>query len=309
MQCISKLEEYQDGCLTAMTLGKFDGLHRGHQQLVDRICAYAKEEEALKSVVFVFDMASFFEKQNIVRKTLMTKEERRYQLEGKIDYLVECPFTDAIRTMEAEDFIRDILVGLFHVRYLVVGTDYSFGYQKRGNYEMLLQYADTYGYHVDVIEKLKYEEREISSTFIREDVEAGNMKRAAVLLGHPYQLMGRISHGRQLGRTIGIPTMNVPVRKEKLLPPNGVYAARGILEGVSYDGILNIGRKPTVEENGEVLAELHLFDYAQEAYGKEIEIEIYEFERPEQRFASIEALQKRIQQDIAYGKQYFQNER
>lgn len=308
MQCISNLDEYEESLRTAITLGKFDGLHRGHQQLVDQVCRYARTEKDVRSVVFVFDMSQFLEKVNKGRKTLMTKEERRYQLRDQVDCLVECPFTEEIRTMEAETFIRKILVEKLKVKYLVVGTDYSFGYQKRGDYRMLLQFAEEYDYHVDVIEKLRYEDRIISSTFVREEVEAGNMELASRLLGHPYRILGEVSHGRKLGRKLGIPTMNVPVTDKKLLPPNGVYAAKGILDGIRYDGIVNIGRKPTVEENGAVLAELHLFDYEEEAYGKEIEIEVYEFERPEIKFASVEELKDRMLRDIEYGKRYFHTE-
>lgn len=308
MQCISNLDEYEESMRTAITLGKFDGLHRGHQQLVNKVISYAAAEKDVRSVVFVFDMAQFLEKMNKGRKTLMTKEERRFQLKGQVDCLVECPFTEEIRTMEAETFIRKILVDKLKVKYLVVGTDYSFGYQKRGDYKMLLKYAGEYGYQVDVIEKIRHEGRIISSTYVREEVEAGNMELAAQLLGHPYRIQGVVCHGRKLGRKMGIPTMNVPVTEKKLLPPNGVYAARGILDGIRYDGIVNIGRKPTVEENGTVLAELHLFDYEEEAYGKEIEIEVYEFERPEKKFASVEELKDRMLKDIAYGKRYFHTE-
>ena len=130
MQCIVDLEDYQETCGAAITLGKFDGLHRGHQILLRKVRAYA-EAEALKSVAFVFDMSVFYQKMKKEYQVLMTKEERREQLKGRIDYLVECPFTDEIRTMDAEVFIRDILVGKFHAKRIVVGTDYFFGYQKQ----------------------------------------------------------------------------------------------------------------------------------------------------------------------------------
>lgn len=304
MQCIVDLEDYQEACGTAITLGKFDGLHRGHQILLRKVRAYA-EVESLKSVAFVFDMSVFYQKIKKEYQVLMTKEERRKQLEGRIDYLVECPFTDEIRTMEAEAFIRDILVGKFHAKRIVVGTDYFFGYQKRGNYRLLEQCQDKYGYQVEVVEKLWYIDREISSTYLREEVTAGRMNAVAKMLGHPYRILGTVEHGRKLGRKLGIPTMNVPISEEKLLPPNGVYAAQAHMNGIWYSGIANIGKKPTVEQNGAVLAEIHLFDFSGDAYGSQIEIDLYDFRRSEKKFNSVEELKSCMQKDIAYGKRYF----
>lgn len=304
MQCIVDLNDYQEACGTAITLGKFDGLHRGHQLLLGKVRAYA-EAESLKSVAFVFDMSMFYQKIKKEYKVLMTKEERRAQLEGRVDCLVECPFTDEIRTMDAEAFIREILVGKFHAKRIVVGTDYYFGYQKQGDYRLLLACQEKYGYQVEVVEKLLYIDREISSTYLREEVIAGRMNAVAKMLGHPYRILGTVEHGRKLGRKLGIPTMNVPIPSEKLLPPKGVYAAQAHMDGIWYSGIANIGRKPTVESDGAVLAEIHLFDFQGNAYGSTIEIDLYDFRRSEKKFDSIEELKSCMQKDIAYGKRYF----
>ena len=179
MRYIKGISSYQWGKSTAVTLGKFDGLHRGHQMLVDKIREYGVN--GCESVLCAFDMQ---------RDCLMTKDERRRHLEGKIDYLVEYPFTDELREMQAEDFIQKILKDTLHASHIVVGTDFSFGYQKRGNIEMLRKFADQCGYTLDVIEKKKYQGRIISSSYVREALTQGNVKLAENLLGYPYEMTG-----------------------------------------------------------------------------------------------------------------------
>lgn len=151
MRYIRGMESYHDLAYTAITLGKFDGLHKGHLKLVERVQSYAKE--GIKSIVFSFDMLPFFKEKGWNKKNLMTSEEKSLFLEGKVDYLVECPFVEDIYTMEAEDFIKDILVDKFHAKHVVVGTDFHFGHNKRGDIHMLKEYESTYGYKLDVIEK------------------------------------------------------------------------------------------------------------------------------------------------------------
>ena len=159
MQYVTDLSKYQTENRTAVTLGKFDGLHRGHQELISRIQRFADQEKA-ESVVFAFDMG---------KEALMTGEEKKAYLEGCVDTLIICPFTEAIREMEAEEFIEKILIEQLHAAYIAVGTDFHFGHQKRGDICMLKQYAKRYGYELEIVEKAVYRKREISSTYIRED--------------------------------------------------------------------------------------------------------------------------------------------
>ena len=304
MQYIRGMESYHDPAYAAITLGKFDGLHRGHLKLVERVQAYAKE--GIKSIVFSFDMLPFFKEKGLNKKNLMTTEEKTLFLENKVDYLVECPFVESVYTMEAEDFIRDILIGTFHAKYVVVGTDFRFGYQKRGDIHMLKEYESVYGYHLDVVEKEKYEEREISSTFIKEEMEKGNIELVETLLGRPYFIAGSVKHGKALGRKLGFPTMNILPAEEKLLPPNGVYICNVFSEGNVYEGIGNVGCRPTVSDDHITNIEAFLFNYEGQTYGKQIEVILRKFVRPEQKFSSVEELQKRVNQDIETGKQYFE---
>ena len=186
MQYVTDLSKYQTENRTAVTLGKFDGLHRGHQELISRIQRFADQEKA-ESVVFAFDMG---------KEALMTGEEKKAYLEGCVDTLIICPFTEAIREMEAEEFIEKILIEQLHAAYIAVGTDFHFGHQKRGDICMLKQYAKRYGYELEIVEKAVYRKREISSTYIREALKAGNVELAEKLLGYRYRTEGVVEHGQ-----------------------------------------------------------------------------------------------------------------
>lgn len=303
MQYIRGIENYNCPNHTAITLGKFDGLHRGHQKLIEQVKKYADGQ--IKSVVFSFDMLPFFREQGKEKHILMTRKEKSLRLENQVDYLIECPFVEQIHTMEAETFIEEILIKRFHAKYVVVGTDFHFGYQKKGDIYLLEKYQQKYGYKLIVIEKEMYEGREISSTFIKEEVRKGNMEKVRELLGYPYTITGVVEHGEQLGRKLGFPTMNVIPVKEKLLAPNGVYVSSVLLDGKEYSGISNVGCKPTVSDERVELVETFLLDYAGDAYGKEIQIRLYKFVREERKFSSIETLKEQMSLDIEEGEVFF----
>lgn len=204
MQYMTDIHSYQSGSRSAVTLGKFDGFHLGHQKLIHKIREYASEE--IKSIVCAFDMG---------RDSILTEEERIKRLQGQVDCLIVCPFTSEIRQMEAETFIKTMLVDTFHAAYIVVGTDFRFGYEKRGDVRMLAEYAEVYGYHLDIVEKERYGDRVISSSYIREALSEGDVELAGKLLGFPYRVTGKVEHGKQLGRTLGFPTMNVAPDEKK----------------------------------------------------------------------------------------------
>ena len=296
MQYVTDLMLFQSECDSAVTLGKFDALHLGHQKLIKKIKGYS-ESDQVQSVVFAFDMH---------KDSLVTREEKRALLEDKVDVLISCPFTKDIREMPAETFVEKILVEKLRARYIVVGSDNRFGYQARGDVNMLRDLAPKYGYHLDVVEKEKYDGRVISSTYIRELMTEGNIALANRLLGYPYEVKGCVKPGNRIGRTLGFPTMNVEAPEHKILPKYGVYCCRANVDGLWYPAIGNVGVKPTVEEKGRAMTEVNLFDYHEEAYGKEITVQFCEFERPEQKFANVEALKAQLEKDILFGKQYFQ---
>jgi riboflavin kinase/FMN adenylyltransferase len=294
MQYLTEISAYQSEKRSAVTLGKFDCLHRGHQLLIDRVRELSDEDTC--SIVCAFDMG---------KESLLTNEERRARLEGEVDCLIECPFTKELREMEAEQFIRRILVDTMHVKDVIIGTDFRFGYEVRGDAEMLQKYAGQYGYRVEVIEKKKYHEREISSTYVRELLKEGNVKLASRLLGYTYCTSGTVEHGKRLGRTLGFPTMNVSWDGRKIAPRYGVYACETVIDGTVYPSIGNVGVKPTVAKIPQLLAEVYVFGYEGDAYGKKIEIRFLDFERPEMRFDSVEELKHQVDIDLLYGRAYF----
>ena len=222
-----------------------------------------------------------------------------------MDYLVDCPFTDEIRQMRAEDFIRNIIIGTFHAAYVVVGTDFQFGYNKEGDIYMLAQYQERYGYRLIVLEKIRYENHIISSTYTKKILGTGNMDLVGRLLGYSHGICGTVEHGHKLGRTLGFPTMNIAWPKRKIIPPRGVYLCRAYMDGYGYNGIANVGVRPTVSNEEKVWLETFLFDYDADAYGKEVMVELIEFVRPEQKFENKEELKARVDKDIASGRQYF----
>ena len=305
MEYVKGMWGYQ--CLesTAITLGKFDGLHRGHQKLIQQV-RKLKSEKNVKSVVFAFDMNPFFEKIGMTRSGIMTNEERCRHLEGLVDVLIECPFTDEISVIDAEGFIEKILVGRFRAKYIVVGTDFCFGYKKRGNVELLRKFAEPCGYELIVVEKEQYEGREISSTYSREQLKIGNIEVVNKLLGYPYTVLGTVMHGQKLGRKMGFPTMNIHTPPDKQLPPNGVYYCMVQIGEARYDSIVNVGTKPTVTASGERILECHLIGFNGNAYGKEVLIYFYKFKRSEQKFESIDALKHQLTIDLEDAKIYFE---
>ena len=296
MKYITGIGSYHGTKKTAVTIGKFDGLHRGHQKLVDKIRDYASDE--CDSVLCAFDMH---------RDAIMTNRERREHLEGKIDWLIDCPFTETLRNMEAEDFIRDILCAGLNAAHIVVGRDFAFGHNKRGSVEMLERYAPQYGYTVDVVEKERYGEMIISSTYIRDALAQGDVRLAERLLGYPYELTGPVRHGKQLGRTLGFPTMNVEPEAQKILPRYGVYACRVKIDGEWYNGVGNAGVKPTVTDERRRLFEVYVYGYEGDAYGKEVTVRFCGFERPEVKFGSVEELKEQVMKDMQYGIDFFKD--
>lgn len=282
---------------TALSFGKFDGLHRGHGLLLDALCE--KTKEGLKSAVFTF---KFFTKD---AKVITTSEEKKHLLQERgIDYLIECPFTKSIMEMEAGQFIEEAVRRL-NIKWMAVGTDFRFGHNRMGDYHMLQDYAEKYGYQLTVFPKMQHDGKDISSTCIRREIQAGSMELVEELLGTPYFIEGAIVHGRQVGRTIGFPTINLKPAPEKILPPFGVYMSEVILDGKTYRGITDIGRKPTVEGTHSVGVETYIYDFDGNVYGKNVRVDILHFVRPELRFEGLGQLQGQLSKDILYGRHYF----
>lgn len=288
---------------TAVAMGKFEGLHAGHKKLIDKIME--KQQEGFVPVAFTFDVSPriFFGQEEGV---LFTPDERRRIFSSwQVEHLLEYPFTGELAKMEAEAFIEEILHKKLRTAYLVVGNDFHFGYRRRGDVNMLQQYAQKGYFELEVIEKVADEQEPISSTRIRQELKNGNMELVSEMLKFHFFLEGNVVFGNRLGRTWGFPTANIIVDSKKLLPPDGVYYSRVKVDEKLYYGITNIGTKPTVANNGNKGAETFLYDFDGELYGKDLKVELLHYVRKEQAFESIEMLIKQIQKDVNSGREYF----
>lgn len=280
---------------SAVTLGKFDGVHRGHKKLIDRILERKKYGEKAVLVAFVSGRAA-----------LLTTEERiRYLEKLGIDLLLECPLTQEFCSMQAEDFIKQILVDALDTRFAAVGEDFCFGYERKGNTSLLTEMGKRYGFQTSVVEKEMDGDRKVSSTYIREELQLGHMEKVEDLLGRPFSVEGRVQHGRGMGHKNFFPTANLVPPTAKLMPPNGVYATRSIFEDKEFFGITNVGYKPTVGESF-LGVETFLFDCEEDLYGKFCQVELKHFQRPEMKFPSFEDLKAQIERDVRSGKEYFE---
>ena len=305
MKYIKNTTEFYIEENTVLSLGKFDGIHRGHELLLSHMAA--KKKEGLAAAIFTFDIPPSRNVLGAASKVLTTNAEKMHIFERLgVDYLIECTFTQEIRCMEAEAFIEKIVRQL-HVKCMVVGEDFRFGHQRRGDYRMLLAQEKQLGYQAIVVEKMQEDARDISSTFIREEITAGNIAKANHLLGYRYFVTGEVVHGNQFGRTMGIPTMNQLPPEEKLLPPNGVYVTETVIGEKRYRGITNVGCKPTVGEKNPIGVETHLFDFEEDVYGRIVTVEFLASVRSERRFSSVEELKSQLQRDIVCGRTFFEN--
>lgn len=309
MKCFIGETEFRIEEPTVVTIGKFDGRHKGHQKLLGRMFGF-KRQYGYQTAVFTFDMAPVTRLSGTVQKVITTNQERRNNMEKiGIDYLAEYPFTSDVIHLGAEDFIREILIGKMNAKAIVVGTDCGFGYQRSGNARVLKELSGKYGYELEVVIKEQDDRRDISSTYIKEELAKGHVEKANKLLGEPYAIHGTVVHGNHMGGPVfGFPTVNVIPPEEKFLPPFGVYVSRVLAEGVYYGGITNIGRKPTVEKESPIGVETYIFGLDKDLYGKNIEVQLLNFERPERKFDSLEQLKEQIEKDKEYGLSYLDKE-
>lgn len=308
MEYIADTTEFHIEDPTVVTLGKFDGRHRGHQKLMRKM-QEVKEVYGYKTAVFTFSRTPSEmiagEKQTVLTTSL---ERRNNMKKTGIDYLVEFPFDEQIQHMLPEEFVKEILVGRMNARAIVVGTDCGFGYKRSGNAQVLRELSGRYGYELWVIDKEKDELRDISSTYIREELDKGNVEKANELLGEPYAIHGSVVHGRHMGGSIlGFPTANLIPPVLKRLPRFGVYVSRVLVDRVYYRGVTNIGKKPTIDGENPVGVETYIFDLDQDIYGRVIEVQLLAFIRPERVFDGLEALKRQIAADKETAAVYYES--
>ena len=290
-----------------IALGFFDGVHLGHAALLRRTA----EEAAARGVtpaVFTFDRVPKEVLTGIPCPLINSPEDRAdlvRRLYGIRDVIM-VPFDDEMRTTSWEDFVTKILVERYHAVHLVAGHDHHFGHNNQGSPELLVQKCAELGLGCDIIPKVEIGGITVSSTYIRRLVELGQIERANRFLGHPHTLTQVVRHGRRIGRTIGIPTVNLTAPPHVLVPSHGVYATRVVLpDGASYPAVTNVGTRPTVNNGTDVTVEAWLLDFDGDLYGQTVRVEFYHHIRDEIRFDSLDALKAEITRNAETTRQYF----
>lgn len=289
-------DEVQDFYLnnTAVTLGKFDGIHLGHQRLISEILK-SKLEHGYETVLFSFD-TSYISNQ----MSLTTKKERKLLCEqAGIDNVIFYPVNKSTMAMKPEVFIQEVIVGRLGAKVVVTGRDFCFGSGRSGNVEMLEKYADVYGYRLIVVDSVMRNGEKVSSSNIKECIGQGRVKEANEMLGYSYYIYGKVVKGNQIGRTIDTKTVNVIPEENKVLMPNGVYKTNIVIGGEKYKSITNVGECPTVRADRKITVETHVFDFNQEIYDAYVKIEFEKFIREERKFLNLEDLKRQILLDIS----------
>jgi riboflavin kinase/FMN adenylyltransferase len=285
------------------TIGNFDGVHRGHQQLFETVAAKARSIEGT-SVAITFDPHPLQVLLPGGIKLISTCEQKAELIEmAGIDVLLVIPFTKEFAKTTADIFVEELLVKKLGVKELVVGYDYAFGKGRSGNIEFLRKQGNIFGFPVTVVDACYIDDQVVSSTKIRDLIREGQMAAARELLGRNYQIRGTVQVGKQRGgNVIGYPTANLKFNEEDLVPRHGVYVTQVICDGRCYGGVLNIGYNPTFGDEL-LVAETHIFDFNEDIYGKPIKVNLLKFLRSEKKFSGPKELAERIAQDVLQAKQ------
>ncbi len=305
MKIFNSLDDFDLQCNTAITIGKFDGLHRGHKILCENLFSYEKLGLTSLLISFVDSKENSINKSNT--KQIVTPEERRLLIkESGISVYIECPFDEKLMKTSPRDFILK-LVNELHMKCLVVGTDFRFGYKGEGDVVLLKEYANELGFELKVIDKLKEDDMDISSSRIREEISNGNITKANQLMGRNYFIYGEVVYGRQIGRKIDFPTINIIPSEKKLIPANGVYITVVKIDNRIYQGITNVGVKPTFDDDNTLSIETHIFNFDSNVYGKEVKVVFLQEMRKEIKFNSAKELKEQLEKDKNKGLDFFSN--
>ncbi|SHJ44534.1 bifunctional riboflavin kinase/FAD synthetase [Tepidibacter formicigenes] len=282
---------------TVVTIGNFDGVHIGHQNIINKTISIAKEKN-LKSILFTFSNhpINFFVNDSI--KNLMTIQEKYNFIKNMgIDIVLPIPFNESIIKLTPDEYIEEILIKRLKVKELIIGHDFKFGKNRGGNADFLKKVAQIYDFNVRVIEPIKIENIRVSSTYIRKLLEEGNIKRVRKFLGREYNINGVVVHGKKVGRKLGFPTINLKVDEDILIPKIGVYRTKVKIENDFYDGATNIGYTPTIQ-NKNFSIETYIIDYNGDLYKKEVSLYFIERIRDEIQFKTIEELRNQMKNDV-----------
>ncbi len=292
----------------AVALGYFDGVHRGHTQVISAAVECARKN-GIKSVVWTFDTSpkTYFSKEAIKEITSSENKKALFERLG-VDILITFPFDSSVSGTSCEDFVNNVLKEMLKAQTVFCGFNYSFGAGGKGNAEALKALCEKQNISVNIIQPVTADGDVISSSRIRSLISEGNVEQAAILLGRPFGISGKVISGRRLGRRLGFPTVNQQMPENITLPKFGVYITKTPVDGNEYYGITNIGTKPTVNGDG-VGVETNLFGFEGDLYEKDITVFLLRFLREEKKFGSVEELKAQIALDRQKAENYIKNEK
>ncbi|MCB2219913.1 MAG: bifunctional riboflavin kinase/FAD synthetase [Bacteroidetes bacterium] len=299
MKIYKDIKEFPGSKFAVVTVGTFDGLHIGHQRIISRMKEIASEKNG-DTVLVTFDPhPRLVLNSSPTELRFISSQKRKMQLLENfgIDHMIAIPFTKEFSKTPSEVFIKDYLVDRVHVKKLIVGYDHHFGRNREGDYQQLIETGEKFGFEVAEIAAQYINDTAVSSTKIRNALIEGDVKLANKMLGYNYSIAGTVIEGNKIGRKIGFPTANIDVDdKYKLIAAGGVYACKVGIDGEIYNGMGNIGTRPTVGING-LVTEVHIFDFDEDIYGQEIIIYFIDRIRDEKKFKDLETLQTQLKKD------------
>ena len=301
---LHNLRPQHKGCVA--TIGSFDGVHLGHQAILKQLIQVARSL-GVPAVAIVFEPQphEFFAGDKAPARLMRMREKLDALWAAGIDKVLCLNFNETLRSLSAEQFIERVLVQGLAIKHLVVGDDFRFGCDRKGDYHLLQIKGNDFGFAVSDTHTLEMNGERVSSTRIRQLLEAGDFVGAEKLLGKPYSVFGRVVYGKQLGRQLGVPTANVNLCRYRS-PLHGVFAVTVIFaDGIKVQGVANIGVRPTVNGLKKPLLEVHLFNFSHSIYGEAIDVEFHHKLRNEKKFASLDELKAQLQNDIADAKAFF----
>ena len=290
---------------SVVTIGTFDGVHVGHKKIIKRLVQIAEKENLQAIVLTFFPHPRMVVQKDTTIKMLNTIDEKNNLMETEgVDHLVVKKFTKEFSRLSAQDYVRDILVDTLHVKHIIIGYDHHFGRNRTANINDLKAFGEIYGFKVTEISAQEIDEVTVSSTKIRKALLDGDIKTANTFLGYNFMLTGIVIKGKGLGKQLKFPTANISIKESyKLIPKNGVYVVKAKIEDAVVFGMMNIGTNPTV--NGKVQSiEVHFFDFSKDIYVLQLEVEILERLRDEQKFGSLDDLKDQLAKDLINSKQF-----
>lgn len=299
MIIINSLKEIKNIDKSVVTIGKFDGIHKGHTVLIEKAVDLAKKEN-LKSIVFTFknNPISYFS--NILTREIITEDEKMDKLKSLgVDVVIDIPFNKEMAQISAENFVKEILVDKLGVKKLIIGHDFAFAKNREGTPAVLEILGKKYGFTVDVIGPVTINNIRVSSTYVKDLIYAGRVEEVKSYLGRNYFIEGQVIPAKQLGRTIGFPTANIKLEENLIIPKRGIYATKVHIGNDIYFGATNIGYNPTV--NGEKMSiETNILKFNEDIYGKTIKLEFLERIRDEKKFKDLNELKIQLKMDTNY---------